>query len=412
MKTRINPFVRVSTILASVAIAFSAPSAFAASATWTGTAATGSWTTGTNWNPATAPGATTGTTNADIATFNNVGYQTITLPGSENNGGITFATAGSSANPFFLTGGTYFPSAGAVIQTDSTYLGIANLSSPITAQGALTLTANGAVGSGLFIGTTLATAASSGSVTLALNGSNSGFNGVFGNLLTGIISQNATASTLKLSKSGTGTWYVSAVNTYTGGTDLNGGMLVTGNAASLGSSGAISVLGNTTLRTVTNALTDPSARISISDGATFTLDTYGVNPTWAGVLGNSGASNTAGLTKTGLGVLTITPAAGAVQTWTGATTVNMGTLTLSGASQTANFTNLVNSSSALVLGGGNISFIGKSGFTNSQTFNGTTLNAGISGFIPAAGTGTNTFDFGTITRNTGSLLAVAPALIV
>ena len=405
MKLHINPFVR-SFIFATISCAMSASFSFAASATWN-SQSTGTWVTGTNWSPAAAPGATTGTTNADIATFNNIGYQTITLPGSENIGGITFATAGSSANPFLLTGGSLLPSAGAVIQTDSTYLGIAGIGAGITAQGNLTLTANGLAGSGLLIGTTITTAASLGNVTLALNGSNSGFNSYFGNLITGIISQNATGSTLKVAKSGTGTWALTNANTYTGGTDLNGGMLVTSNATALGSSGSISVLGDTTLRTTTG-LTDPSARISISNAATLTFDTYNQNQTWAGQL-NGGVATTGGLTKTGLGVLTITPAAGVVQTWTGKTTVNMGTLTISGASQTGNFTNLIDSGSALVLGGGNINFTGKASFTNSQTFIGTTLNAGVSGFIPAASSGTNTFDFGTITRNTGSLLDITPA---
>ncbi len=406
MKIRSNPFLRQATISV-ITLASSAFSAFAASATWN-SPTNGNWINVNNWSPAAAPGAITGTTNADIATFDNLGYQIITLPTAENVGGITFATTGILANPFFLTGGTLLPSANAVIQTDSTYLGIADINTPITAQGNLTLTANGAAGSGLFIGNAFTTAASLGSVTLALNGSNSGFNGVFGNLITGVISQNVTGSTLKVSKSGTGTWTLSGANIYTGGTDLNGGMIVTNNATALGASGAIAVLGSTTVRTLAG-LTDPSARISISDGATLTLNTSNVNQTWAGVLANSGASNTAGLTKTGLGSLTITPAPAAVQTWKGATTVNMGTLTLSGASQTANFTNLINSSSALVLGGGNINFTGKIGFTNSQTFNGTTLNAGVSGFIPAASTGTNTFDFGTITRNSGALLDITTA---
>jgi fibronectin-binding autotransporter adhesin len=404
MKLLHNPFLRLSS-LATAGILLTQTFAVAADATWT-SPSSGTWITAGNWSAA-VPGATSGTTNTDIATFNNIGYQVITLPTAENNGGITFATTGSLGNPFFLTGGTYLPTAGATIQTGTSYLGIADINTAITAQGALTLTANGAAGSGLLLNT-ITTAASLGNVTLTLNGSNSGFNTVFGNIVAGVISQNVTGTTLKVSKSSTGTWFLGAANTYTGGTDLNGGMIVTNNAAALGSSGTIAVLGNTTLRT-TVGLTDPSARISISNGATLTFDTYNVAQTWAGQL-NGGVATTGGLTKTGLNTLTITPAAGVVQTWTGTTTVNMGTLAISGASQTVGFTNLINASSALVLGGGNINFTGKSGLTGSQTFAGTTLNAGVSGYISgAASTGTNTVDFGAITRNSGALLNLTNA---
>ena len=465
MKSRLNPFLRTS-VFATVSFAISASSAQAASATWN-SPSSGNWATNSNppWSTGTAPGATSGTTNADIATFNNIGYQTITLPNNENIGGITFATAGSSANPFLLTGGSLLPSAGAVIQTDSTYLGIAGIGAGITAQGNLTLTANGLAGSGLLTGSITNTAGTTSTITL--NGSNSGFNSYYGSIVSGSIGQgaqtttlttinsnsatvgsatglvigqtiygnpnipagttitnisgttitlsaNATATvasngpatsfstgTLALTKSGTGSWFLSTANTYGGGTNLNGGTLITNSATALSTTGAITVQSNTTLRTVT-ALTDPSSRISISDGATLTLDTYNVNQTWAGALGNSGASNTAGLTKTGLGTLTLQTA---TQTYKGDTTINAGQLLIQGNAST----NLINASSRLVLGGGQLDYKGTNLTTSTQTFNGTVLNAGISLFVANSGTGTNTVDFGAITRNSGSLLNLTSA---
>ena len=391
--------------LAVIMIVASACPAVAADSTWSSTA-NGNWTGSANWTSG-VPGATTGTGNADVATFNGYGNPLVTVPTSENFAGITFGTTGLTANGFILNGGTLLPSNNATIQSGSTFRGTADVVTGITAQGNLNLTAGGLAGSGMVFNA-ITTAASSGSVTLALSGANSGYNNIVNNSIAGVISQNATASTLAVSKTGTGTWYLGGTNTYTGGTTLNGGMVVAGNAAAFGSAGTIAVTGNTTIRTQAG-LTDPSARISISDDVTLTLDSYGASQTWAGVVGNSGGSNTAALTKTGLGTLTIAPAAGVVQTWKGTTTVNMGVLTISGTNQTANFTNLINSSSALVLGGGAVNFTGKASFTNSQTFNGTTLNAGISQFIPAASTGTNTFDFGAITRNAGSLLNLTNA---
>ncbi len=385
-------------------LAASSPSVLAADATWN-SPNKGSWATGANppWSTGAAPGASSGTTNADTATFNLSGSGTsvITVDAARNIKNMTFSTT-SGVDNFLFTGGALQLTSGGTIQTDTSYTGAADFNTGLTLNGGYTLNASGAVGSALNFGA-ITTSANLTTATLVLAGTNTG---LF-NTVQGVISQGSN-TTLSLSKTGAGTWVVANANTYTGGTTLNGGTLITNNAASLGSSGTITVAGNSTLRT-SAALTDPSARISISDGATLVFDTNNTAQTWAGVLGNSGGSNTAGLTKTGLNTLTITPAAGAVQTWKGATTVNMGTLTISGASQTGNFTNLINSSSALVLGGGAINFTGKASFTNSQAFNGTTLNAGISPFIPAASTGTNTIDFGAITRNSGSLLYITTA---
>ncbi|MCF7786471.1 MAG: hypothetical protein K9N47_10130 [Prosthecobacter sp.] len=57
----------------------------AADANWTGATGTQLWSTGTNWSTSSAPGALTGTTNADIATFNTaLGATTITIDAGRN----------------------------------------------------------------------------------------------------------------------------------------------------------------------------------------------------------------------------------------------------------------------------------------------------------------------------------------
>ncbi len=389
MKSSLSAFLAVGSLLAGGA------SLHAADSTWI-SAPNGAWSNAANWSNG-VPGATSGNTSTDTATFTSASTVSpfITVDANRNIGSITFGTT-AGVNNYLFTGGGLLPTAGGTIQADSSFAGVAGFSTGLVLQGNATLSANGAQGSGFNFNTINTT--TSGNV-LTLTGSNAG---VF-NTVVGIISGSGS-----LSKTGGGTWVLGTANTFTGGTTLNGGTLIVQNATALGTAGAITIAGSSTLRTNT-ALTDASARISIGDGATLTFDTNNQAQTWAGLLGNSGGSNTAGLTKTGLGGLTITPANGVVQTYRGPTTVNMGTLTISGASQTAGFSNLINANSALVLNGGNIGFTGKAGFINSQAFNGTTLNAGISQFIPAASSGTNTFDFGVITRNAGSLLNITTA---
>lgn len=381
----------------------------AADATWISTQynLANSWNTTSSWNVGTVPGVISGTTSTDVATFNNVGFQAVNLPANLNIGGITFASTGTAANSYFLVGGGLFTTNNAIIQTNATYRGVANINTLITALGNLTLTSNGLAGSGLIYGNNYTTSTGLGNVSLTLNGANSGYHTNLGNILTGVISEGA-GSSVTLNKSGSGTWVLSGSSNYTGGTNLNGGTLILNNANALGITGTITVQSNTTLRAVA-AVADPSSRLTINDGAVLTYNTWNNNPTWGGNLSNSGGSNTAGFTKTGLGTLTIAPADGAKQSWKGNTTVNMGTLTVSGTNQTTNFTNLIDSSSTLVLGGGALNYTGKGGLTSSQTFNGTTLNGGISQVLPAAGSGNNTLNFGTITRNNGGLLNIITA---
>jgi autotransporter-associated beta strand protein len=67
-------------------------------------------------------------------------------------------------------------------------------------------------------------------------------------------------------------------------------------------------------------------------------------------------------------------------------------------------TDLVNSSNALTLGGGNMSVSGKSGGTTAQTFAGTSLNGGTSTVFLNRNGGTGTLTLGSITRAAGSVM--------
>jgi hypothetical protein len=68
--------------------------AMAVNGTWSSSATTGAWQTTTNWLSGIVPGATSGTTNTDTATFNNAGNgQTTIIPDAGRNlENITFDT--------------------------------------------------------------------------------------------------------------------------------------------------------------------------------------------------------------------------------------------------------------------------------------------------------------------------------
>jgi len=126
-----------------------------------------------------------------------------------------------------------------------------------------------------------------------------------------------TSTNGSFTKLGAGTLTFNVDNTYTGGTNLNGGVLSLGSANALGFTGPIT-FGGGALQFSSANTSDYSPRFSTAPGQHYNLDTNGQTVALATALGSSGGS----LTKLGTGTLFLTGA----NTYSGATTVSNGAL--------------------------------------------------------------------------------------
>jgi autotransporter-associated beta strand protein len=306
----------------------------AGSWTWTGNGGNVNWSTVGNWG-GTAPTSGTATD--------------LTFAGSTNTGTALTPLNQNIGNPFQLNTLAFNSTAGSFFLGGNplAFTGASNTISQASAN-AQTIANN-------------FTASSNSTVTLNLNGGGTGLV-----TLSGAINSGAGNRDYAIAKSGTSTFTLSGANTYGGATTISAGVLDIRNASALGSTtsgtsvtsgaalqiqGGIAV-GNETLtlngsgisgggafRNVTGtnsfagAITFGSASTISSDAGTLTLsgnvnnggflftETGAGNVTITSVISGSG-----GLTKNGAGTLTLNGAAS--NTYTGATTVNQGTLVL------------------------------------------------------------------------------------
>ncbi len=220
---------------------------------------------------------------------------------------------------------------------------------------------------------------------------------------------------------GTLTFANTASAAFAAGTTIGaGGLLSITGDSQLGATTAnpnITFTGNGTLQFAQGLALNSSRAIQINAGVTATLDTFGpsAGAGYGGVI--SGGSSTSGLTITSSNAPngTLTLNGSAVNTYTGPTTINNASLGLI-LSNLATPTNLINSGSALVLGGGALTIYDKPGAaTSTQAFNGTTVSPGGS-IVGSDSTSTGNFSaasglaLGSITRKAGGTLAfILPA---
>jgi autotransporter-associated beta strand protein len=209
-----------------------------------------------------------------------------------------------------------------------------------------------------------------------------------GNLLiSGAISDNS--SGYQLTKVGAGTLFLTATNSYSGGTILSAGLL---NACATDALGAGPLIFNTGTFQFGQAFDLSMIRITNINNKVVNLNTFGKNVTLANAL----VGFNAGLSKVGLGTLTLSGA----NSFTSDTSVNQGVLALD---YTAQNNSKLAASGLLMLNGSAVQIIGNaSAFM--QSINGLVINAGMASINNQSGN--TALSVAGVTRNTGGVLDV------
>jgi fibronectin-binding autotransporter adhesin len=303
---------------------------------------------------------------AGIGTLNKTGTGTMVLNASNTYTGGTVVSAGTlqlAANDRLANSGTVTISGGTFdLQTFTDTVGLVTLSS-----GSITGTGTGALTGSSF---TL----QSGSVSAILAGAGA------------------------LTKSGSGTVTLSGVNTYSGGTSINGGILAVTSSGSLGSSGTISFNGGTLQFSVGNT-TDYSSRLSSALNQAYSFDTNSQNVVLVNALTSSGGT----LTKLGSGTLTIGNNDTNANTFTGLTTVSAGELDLNKQAGTNAIAGDGNTSTAdLTVAGGTLKWLASNQIANSATVTMSSGTVNLNGFNETLYAFTNSG--GTFMTGTGHLI--------
>ena len=360
-------------------------------------------------------GTLTQETGGNYGGFFNAGYGTINL----NAGGTLQIGVGGTTG--VLVSSTLTNNGTLIFNRSdaSTYSGIISGSGAVTKAGAGTLTLTGSnsftggvtissgslvMGSSTGLGSGGSLAVNGGTLDLsgnsltvnALSGSSAGTiqSGVAGAItLTASAATSSTFAgtiqnglgTVGFTKSGAGTLTFSGSNGYTGRTQVNGGTLALNNTSALAGTGTLSFGGGSLQYSASNTR-DYSAKI-LSSGSAISIDTNGQSVTFASGLDSS---NTGGLTKTGLGTLTLTASNG----YTGGTTISSGTLQVGNGGTTGSINGNVVNNATLAFNR-----------SNASIFSGVISGTGglaISGSGAVTLTGNNTYTGVTTVRQTGA----------
>ncbi len=336
-----------------------------------------------------------------LIAINKSGSGTLTLSGSNTYTGVTTVSGGTLSTTTLANGGSasgigQSPSAAANLLlgngTTLQYTGATTISDRLvtingTAAGnSATLDASGTGALNLTNAGSLAYGTTNQTRTLILSGSNTS-----ANTLAATVGDNGTGATT-ITKSGAGTWVLSGTNSYTGGTNINNGILslvsgiqVLGGNGTIATIGTINFGGGTLQYSVSNN-TDYSSRFSGGTNQLFSIDTNGQNVSFGALLKGSGST----LTKLGSGTLTLA-STGTSSAYTGGTTITGGTLLFTGTSGTP-------------VGTGSVS-IGAAGTLASGT--GTTTT--VVGLVTTAATTSIIAPGATATSNTGTVGALSLA---
>ncbi|HEX3019034.1 MAG TPA: autotransporter-associated beta strand repeat-containing protein, partial [Chitinispirillaceae bacterium] len=367
--------------------------------------------------------------------FNFIGSGTLTLNGSNTFGGVTTILDGGTLTASVMANGGSSSSIGNSSNAASNFL-INSGTFVYSGTGATTdrLFTIGTSGAGLvsngsgtlnFSNTGSMALSGSGTRTLTLQGTNNG-----SNTIAAVIGDNGGATSIV--KSGTGKWVLTGGNSYTGTTTINGGTLQAAVLASGGSFSSIGSSANTASNLVINggvlsyygvassldrlftigtsgAEIDASGSgalnfsntgsIALSGSGTRTLTLNGTNSatnTIAALIGDNGGATS--LVKNGTGQWVLSGS----NTFTGAVTLNYGTLSVSNLAAGGMASNIgasANSAGNLIFNGGTLIYTGGSTTCNRlftmSTYGGTwnasgtgELNLSNSGSVVFTGSGT------------------------
>ncbi len=365
-------------------------------------------------------------TKAGIGTLALGGLGTYTGPTAVTAGTLSFDTIQSIGGGASALGAPTTLSAGQILLGSGTtavnllYTGAGSTSDRgialVGTTGAISLNASG---TGALVLSGNITAPGAGTKTLTLTGNNTA-----ANTLSGIIADNSPANRTAITKSGTGTWRLTAANTHSGNTTLAAGTLSLGHNQALGSSllvlsggtltadtipltltnavalngstltlagnQSLTFTGNTTnilagnpTLTVSNSAATTLGDLALSNSATSRTLTLSVTTTAAvtGVISNGGSSTASGLTKTGAGTLLLSGS----NTYAGNTTLSAGTLALGH--------NQALGTGTLLFSAGTLSAVAGSPLTvaNPVSLTGGTLALGGNQSLTLTGNVTNTF---------------------
>ncbi|WP_255988624.1 Ig-like domain-containing protein [Chitinolyticbacter albus] len=298
------------------------------------------------------------------------GLGTLTLEGTNTYGGSTTVSAGT----LLLNGGTAL-----------------NDSSAVTVSSGATLD--------VVASETIGSLAGAGVVALGTNTLTAGGNNTSTTFSGGINGSGG------LTKTGSGTLSLSGTNTYSGATTLSAGGITVSGGAAIDNSSAVTVAGGATL-TLSGAETIGSltGAGNVVLSATLTTGSNNTSTNFAGVISST---NSSGIIKAGSGTFTLSNN----NTYTGSTTVSVGTL------RVADDANL--GSGTLILNGGTLAISGATNIDNAITLAASSTvsastTATLSGAIDGTGdltktgastltlSGTNSYGGGT-TVSAGSL---------
>ena len=242
--------------------------------------------------------------------------------------------------------------------------------------------ATGATAANQIVGNNSATADG----VLMFNGTPSPFAGTIQDGLTGTGTHKTAVAVTG------GTVMMSGNDLYTGGTTISNGATVSFVSGGLGTSGAITINGNSTLQWASGNTDDISGRLVVSNGANAHLDTGSNNVTFAS---GFGSNSTGAITKYGAGTLTLTGA----NAYTGGTTINNGTVSFATGGLGTSGTITLNGNSTLQWASGNTDDI--SGRL--------AINSGVTATLD---TGSNTVTFASTSYNSGSLIKAGSGTLI